>query len=186
MIDATQAVPFVPLAGVIDRIDYLVVSGYKHLLSPRGTGYLYVRRDHWDELEPRNANWRAADLPYVRYFGGPLTLAPDARRFDVSRGWFPWIGATESLRLLAEWQATGAFEAVRGMAEGLAGRLGVPWYGGSLVCAQLGDGEAARAALRGGRRQGSRSAAPPSGSPSTSTTPRPTSTAPRRRSRPFR
>jgi selenocysteine lyase/cysteine desulfurase len=146
MIDATQAVPFVPLAGVIDRIDYLVVSGYKHLLSPRGTGYLYVRRDHWDELEPRNANWRSADLPYVRYFGGPLTLAPDARRFDVSRGWFPWIGATESMRLLAEWQATGAFEAVRGMAEGLAGRLGVPWYGGSLVCAQLGDGEAARAA----------------------------------------
>ena len=146
MIDATQAVPFVPLAGVIDRIDYMVVSGYKHLLSPRGTGYLYVRRDHWDELEPRNANWRAADLPYVRYFGGPLTLAPDARRFDVSRGWFPWIGATESLRLLAEWQATGAFEAVRGMAEGLAGRLGVPWYGGSLVCAQLADGEAARAA----------------------------------------
>ena len=96
-----------PLDGVIDRIDYLVCSGYKHLLSPRGTGYLYVRRDHWDELEPRNANWRAADRPYVRYFGGPLTLAPDARRFDVSRGWFAWIGATQSLRLLAEWQPTG-------------------------------------------------------------------------------
>ena len=146
MIDGTQAVPFVPLADVIDRIDYMVVSGYKHLLSPRGTGYLYVRRDHWDELEPRNANWRAADLPYVRYFGGPLTLAPDARRFDVSRGWFPWIGAVESLRLLAEWQSTGAFETVREMAKGLAGRMGVPWYGGSIVCAQLGDGEAARAA----------------------------------------
>src|SRR4029079_16549131 len=72
IIDATQAVPFVPLAGVIDRIDYMVVSGYKHTLSPRGNGSLYVRRDHWDELEPRNANWRAADRPYVRYFGGPL------------------------------------------------------------------------------------------------------------------
>lgn len=146
MIDATQAIPFVPLEGLIDRIDYLVCSGYKHLLSPRGTAYLYVRRDHWDELEPRNANWRAADLPYGRYFGGPLTLAPDARRFDVSRGWFAWVGATESLRLLTEWKALGAFEAVRGLAEGLAGRLGVPWYGGSLVCAPLGDGEAARAA----------------------------------------
>jgi selenocysteine lyase/cysteine desulfurase len=146
MIDGTQAIPFVPLAGVIDRIDYMVCSGYKHLLSPRGTAYLYVRRDHWDEIEPRNANWRAADLPYGRYFGGPLMLAPDARRFDVSRGWFPWIGATESLRLLSEWQTTGASETVRAMAEGLAGRLGVPWYGGSLVCAPLGDGEAARAA----------------------------------------
>jgi selenocysteine lyase/cysteine desulfurase len=146
MIDATQSVPFVPLEGVIDRIDYLVCAGYKHLLSPRGTGYLYVRRDHWDELEPRNANWRAADQPYVRYFGGPLTLAPDARRFDVSRGWFPWIGAAESLRLLSEWKASGAFQAVLDMSEDLAGRLGVPWYGGSLVCAQLDDGEAVRAA----------------------------------------
>ena len=148
MIDATQSVPFVPLEGVIDRIDYLVCAGYKHLLSPRGTGYLYVRRDHWDELEPRNANWRAADLPYVRYFGGPLTLAPDARRFDVSRGWFSWIGAAASLHLLSEWKASGAFEAVLDMAEGLADRLGVPWYGGSLVCAQLDDGEAARAACQ--------------------------------------
>jgi selenocysteine lyase/cysteine desulfurase len=148
MIDATQAIPFVPLEGVIDRIDYLVCSGYKHLLSPRGTAYLYVRRDHWDEVEPRNANWRAADLPYGRYFGGPLTLAPDARRFDVSRAWFPWVGATTSLGLLTEWQASGAFDAVRGLASGLADRLGVPWYGGSLVCAPLEDGEAAREACQ--------------------------------------
>jgi selenocysteine lyase/cysteine desulfurase len=148
MIDATQAIPFVPLDGVMDRIDYLVCSGYKHLLSPRGTAYLYVRRDHWDELEPRNANWRAADLPYGRYFGGPLTLAPDARRFDVSRAWFPWVGATASLALLTEWQAAGALEAVRGLASSLADRLGVPWYGGSLVCAPLEDGEAARAACQ--------------------------------------
>jgi selenocysteine lyase/cysteine desulfurase len=148
LIDATQAIPFVPLEGVIDRIDYLVCSAYKHLLSPRGTGYLYVRRDHWDELEPRNANWRAADQPYARYFGGPLTLAPDARRFEVSRGWFPWVGAVASLQLLTEWKAAGAFEAVLELAEGLADRLGVPWYGGSLVCAPLEDGEAARAACQ--------------------------------------
>jgi selenocysteine lyase/cysteine desulfurase len=147
LIDATQGIPFVALADVIDRIDYLVCSGYKHLLSPRGTAYLYVRHDQWDELEPRNANWRSADQPYARYFGGPLTLAPDARRFDVSRAWFPWVGATASLRLLTEWQATGAFDAVRGLAEGLASRLGVPWHGSSLVCAPLAGGEAARSAL---------------------------------------
>jgi selenocysteine lyase/cysteine desulfurase len=147
LVDGTQGIPFVPLDEVIDRIDYLVCSGYKHLLSPRGTGYLYVRRDRWDELEPRNANWRSADQPYERYFGGPLTLAADARRFDVSRAWFPWVGAATSLRLLAEWQATGAFDAVRSLAEALAARLGVPWYGSSLVCAPLADGEAARDAL---------------------------------------
>lgn len=147
LVDATQGIPFVPLEGVIDRIDYLVCSGYKHLLSPRGTGYLYVRRDRWDDLEPLNANWRSADQPYARYFGGPLTLAPDARRFDVSRAWFPWVGATTSLRLLVEWKATGAFGAVRDLAESLASRLDVPWYGGSLVCAPLPDAQAAQAAL---------------------------------------
>ncbi len=147
MVDATQGIPFVALDGVIDQIDYLVCSGYKHLLSPRGTAYLYVRRDRWDELEPRNANWRSADEPYGRYFGGPLTLAPDARRFDVSRAWFPWVGATTSLHLLAEWHAAGAFDAVRGLAEGLAKRLDVPWHGSSLVCAPLADGESARSAL---------------------------------------
>ena len=147
LLDGTQGIPFVALEPFIDRVDYLVCSGYKHLLSPRGTAYLYVRRDRWDELEPRNANWRSADLPYGRYFGGPLTLAPDARRFDVSRGWLPWVGAMSSLGLLAEWKSAGAFEVVRGLAEGLASRLGVPWYGGSLVCAPLGDGEAARTAL---------------------------------------
>ena len=147
LLDATQGVPFVPLEDVIDRIDYLVCSGYKHLLSPRGTAYFHVRADRWDELEPRNANWRAADLPFGRYFGGPLTLAPDARRFDVSRGWFAWLGATTSLRLLTEWKTAGAFGAVLALAQGLAERLAVPWYGGSLVCAPLADGEAARVAL---------------------------------------
>ena len=147
LVDATQGVPFVALHDVIDRIDYLVCAGYKHLLSPRGTAYLYVRRDRWDDLEPRNANWRAADQPYARYFGGPLTLAPDARRFSVSRAWFPWVGATTSLHLLTEWQAAGAFDSVRGLARELALRLGVPWYGSSLVCAPLADGESARSAL---------------------------------------
>jgi len=146
-LDATQGVPFVALEPFIGRVDYLVCSGYKHLLSPRGTAYLYVRRDRWDELEPSYANWRSADAPFGRYFGGPLTLAPDARRFDVSRAWFPWVGATTSLRLLAEWKDEGVFEAVRDLAGGLAARLGVPWYGSSLVCAPLVDGEAARSAL---------------------------------------
>lgn len=147
MLDGTQGIPFVALEPFIDRVDYLVCSGYKHLLSPRGTAYFYVRRDRWDELEPRNANWRSADLPYGRYFGGPLTLAADARRFDVSRAWFPWVGAMTSLALIAEWRKAGAFEVVRTLAEGLAARLGVPWCGGSLVCAPLEDGDVARAVL---------------------------------------
>jgi selenocysteine lyase/cysteine desulfurase len=86
MIDATQAVPFVLAASSTGSTT--VVSGYKHLPSPRGTGYLYVRRDHWDELEPRTPTGERLTCR-TSATRRPLTLAPDARRFDVSRGWFP-------------------------------------------------------------------------------------------------
>lgn len=148
LVDATQAVPFVPVADVIGQIDYLVCAAYKHLLCPRGVAFLVVRPDRMAALPPLDANWRAADEPYGRYFGGPLTLAPAAARFDVSLAWLAWMGAVESLRLLESWAPTGAFDGAVELARDLAGRLAVPWGGASLVCAPIRDGEAARAALR--------------------------------------
>jgi selenocysteine lyase/cysteine desulfurase len=148
LVDGTQGIPAFDLAPHLDRIDYLVCAAYKHLLCPRGTAFLRARRDRWADLEPLNANWRAAGDPFGRYFGGPLTLADDARMFDVSRAWFPWVGATQSLQLLAEWSRAGALEEVRRLARGLADRLDVPWHGSSLVCAPIDDAETARAGLR--------------------------------------
>ena len=105
LVDATQGLPLVPLGTAIDRIDYLVAAGYKHLLCPRGVAFMAIAAGCRDELPPILANWRAADRPYGRYFGGPLTLAKDAARFDVSLAWLPWVGAAESLELLATWSA---------------------------------------------------------------------------------
>ncbi|MBM4407297.1 MAG: aminotransferase class V-fold PLP-dependent enzyme [Chloroflexi bacterium] len=146
-VDATQAVPFVPIADLLPSIDYLVCAGYKHLLSPRGTGYFYVRSDRWLVLEATNANWRAADQPFDRYFGGPLSLAASAARFDVSRAWHPWLGASESLRLLASWKDSDLFPAVRRLADRLADGVGMPRPGSSLVCVPAGDTARAREAL---------------------------------------
>jgi selenocysteine lyase/cysteine desulfurase len=148
LVDGTQGIPFVDLDALGPRIDYLVCSAYKHLLSPRGTAFLRVPSRHWDSMEALNANWRAAPDPYGRYFGGPLTLADDARRFDVSRAWFPWVGAASSLRLIAEWRRAGAIPSVLALAERLADAIGVPWQGATLVCAPIADGETARAELR--------------------------------------
>lgn len=148
LVDATQAVPFVEIADSIERIDYLTCSAYKHLLSPRGVAFMYVRRDRWPELRPILSNWRAADEPFGRYFGGPLHLAEDARRFNISRAWFPWIAAVESLRLLVSWREAGLFDSVLGMAERLAGELGQPWHGSSLVSPPISDAEAVGQALQ--------------------------------------
>ncbi len=147
LLDATQAIPFVPLAPVIDRVDYVVAAAYKHLLCPRGVAFLAVGPDRVADLPPLDANWRSADAPYGRYFGGPLTLAPDARRLDVSLAWIPWVGAVESLRLLATWASTGVFTSTLELARELAGALGVEWGGASLVCAPIRDADATRAAL---------------------------------------
>lgn len=147
LVDASQAVPLVRLASHIDRIDYLLAAGYKHLLCPRGTAFMVVRPDRLAGLPPLDANWKAATEPYGRFFGGPLTLPDDARRLDVSLAWLPWVGAVESLRLLEAWAPTGAFEAALDLARELAGLLDVAWGGASLVCAPIDDADAARAAL---------------------------------------
>jgi len=152
LVDATQAVPMMPaLRRHIGDIDYLVCAGYKHLLCPRGAAFLYVRESAWDSLEPIDAGWRAGDLPYGRYFGGPLQLAPDAARYSVSQAWFSWVGARESLRLLNEWQAAGALADVRLLAARLAQGLGVPDPGTTLICVPIGDDVGLARALKASR-----------------------------------
>jgi len=147
LLDATHGVPFVRLDDVIDRIDYVAVAAYKHLLSPRGVAFLVVRDDHIGPLRPILANWRASDAPYAHFFGGPLAFAEGAARYDVSFGWITWLGAAESLELRVEWQASGALEEPVALARSLADRLGIEWGGGTLVCPPIDDADRVRAAL---------------------------------------
>jgi selenocysteine lyase/cysteine desulfurase len=147
LLDATQALPFLATGEDLSTIDFVLAHAYKHLLCPRGATFMVVRADRQDELEPASANWRAADDPYGRYFDGPLTLGPGARRFDVSLAWHAWVGARVSLRLLREWQAAGALEEVWSRAHGLARGAGLAGADSTLVCVPVGDPDGARAAL---------------------------------------
>lgn len=147
LLDATQGTPFVDLSRVMDRIDHLVLAGYKHILCPRGTAFWVVGDGEVDRIPPLVANWRAADAPYGRFFGGPLTLGPGAARFDVSLAWFSWLGAAESLELLVEWQRSGALAEPLELARDLADGLGIPWGGATLVNPRIVDADAARAVL---------------------------------------
>jgi selenocysteine lyase/cysteine desulfurase len=147
LLDATHGIPFVRLDDVIDRIDYVAVAAYKHLLCPRGVAFLVVRDDHVGRLPPILANWRSSDAPYSHFFGGPLALAEGAARYDVSFGWISWLGAAESLELLVEWQAAGALHEPVALARDLAGRLGIEWGGATLVCPAIDDADRVREAL---------------------------------------
>ena len=147
LVDATHGIPFVGMGGIMQRADYVVCAAYKHLLCPRGVGFLVVRPDRQADLPPWNANWRSASDPYGRFFGGPLTLAPGAARFDVSVAWHPWIGGAVSLELLTTWSEQGLLERPKALAEDLAVWLGVEWGGSSIVCAPVTDPDASEAAL---------------------------------------
>ena len=143
LVDATHAIPFVPVAEHLAAVDFLVCHGYKHLLCPRGVGFLYVRKDRWREIPPIHANWRAAEPSYTRSYGGPLSPAPGAARFDVSLDWLAWVGARQSLDLLLRWQKDGALAPVHGLAAQLAERLGLPRPGSSIVAVPVTDAPAA-------------------------------------------
>jgi selenocysteine lyase/cysteine desulfurase len=148
VLDATHAIPFVPLADVAARADVLLTAAYKHLLCPRGVAFMTVRPDRRADLPAWNANWRTSARPWDRFFGGPLDLPDSAARFDVSLAWLPWIAAVESLRLIDEWGTAGILQGPTDLARELAAFLELPWGGASLVCVPVADGDAVREELR--------------------------------------
>jgi selenocysteine lyase/cysteine desulfurase len=148
LVDATHAIPFVPVQPWLADIDYLVCHGYKHLLCPRGVGFLRLRRDRWGRIEPWFANWRTGATLYDNAYGETIDdLAEDARRFDVSLAWHAWAGAEPSLALLVEWQANGALDEVKALARRLAAGVGRPEPSSSIVSLRVDDAEGAERAL---------------------------------------
>jgi selenocysteine lyase/cysteine desulfurase len=145
LIDATHAVPFVPVNA--EEVDYLVCAAYKHLLSPRGVAFLHVAKKHWADVPPLLANWRSTSAPYATYYGGPLQVADTAARFDVSLAWFAWAGAAVSLQLLVDWQRQGVLDQVVGLARRLARLLELPEPVGSVLSVPVEDAQAVRADL---------------------------------------
>lgn len=98
LIDATQAAGWLP--GPWADFDYVIAAGYKWLLSPRGTAFLYVRPERLAELRPHSAGWYAGEDVWNSIYGPPLRLAKTARRLDVSPAWLSWVGCAASLAFL--------------------------------------------------------------------------------------
>ena len=95
---------------------------------------------------PSYANWRGAPDPWTRFFGGPLTLADDASRFNVSLAWLPWAATVESTRSIALRCRDGTLAEPLELAARLATSLGQEPTGSSLVCVPIADPSRARGA----------------------------------------
>jgi selenocysteine lyase/cysteine desulfurase len=99
-VDATQACGWLPFDG--SRADAVVVSAYKWLTAPRGAAFGYLAPALRERMRPDAAGWYAGQDPHDSYYGPPLRLADDARRFDISPAWFCYVGAAPALELVAE------------------------------------------------------------------------------------
>ncbi len=133
LLDTTQAAGWLPIDAT--RFAYTTGSGYKWLLSPRGTSYLTVRPDLLDSLIPHNAGWYAGTDPWDSIYGGPLRLAADARRLDVSPAWHAWVGAAPALELLTEVGADNLHAHSVGLASMFREGVGLPPAESAIVSA---------------------------------------------------
>jgi selenocysteine lyase/cysteine desulfurase len=147
LVDSTHGTPFVSVAEQLPAIDYLICHGYKHLLCPRGAGFIYVRRDRQDEIAPYMANIRSAMPTESVPYGGPLVLRNDAARFDLTLAWHSWVGARKSLELLVQWQREGVLASVLDLTARLADGLGLDSPTSSIVTFPVADAEAAGTTL---------------------------------------
>jgi selenocysteine lyase/cysteine desulfurase len=148
LLDATQAAGWLPLDGCGDA-DWLVCGGYKWLLAPRGTAFLAGTGEALDRLRPRAAGWYAGDSPWETCYGGPLRLAPDARRFDVSPAWSCWLGQRGALDLLADIGIPAIHAHDIGLANRLRAGLGLPDGDSAIVSLDVPAGTAERLAAAG-------------------------------------
>ena len=159
MLDATQAAGWLPLDAT--RFDAVVCAGYKWLTSPRGTAFMAIADGLLADVVPHAAGWYAGADVHSSYFGPPLRLATDARRFDTSPAWFSWVGAQPALELLNRIGIGAVYEHDVALANRFRAGLGLAPSDSAIVSVELAGGaerlEQAGivAALRGGRLRAS-------------------------------
>ncbi|MEI2720426.1 MAG: aminotransferase class V-fold PLP-dependent enzyme [Gemmatimonadales bacterium] len=85
VVDAIQAVGHVPIDVQATPVDFLACGAQKWLLSPWGTGFLYVRRELIGQFPPTFAGWAAfkGTDDYTNLTAYNPEPWPDARRFEL-------------------------------------------------------------------------------------------------------
>ena len=144
VVDATHAIGWLPLDA--SRFDFVVCAGYKWLLGPRGTAFLYAAPEAREGLLPQLAGWYAADPPMANLYGGPLRLAASAKALDISPAWMSWVGQAPALELIERVGIDAIHAHDLGLATRFRAGLGLPPGDSAIVSVDLRDDASERLA----------------------------------------
>ena len=105
VVDAIQALGQIPVDVATTPVDVLACGGQKWLLSPWGSGFVYVRHELIQALDPAITGWMAFegtdDFTRLTEYREELRL--DARRFElISLPFQDFAGMIQSVRLLRD------------------------------------------------------------------------------------
>ncbi len=143
--DVTQAAGWLPVGA--GRFDVTVGAAYKWLAGPRGAAFLTVAPGTLDRLRPLHAGWYAGADIWRSVYGPHMTLASDARRFDVSPAWLVWLGTAPAVEAFAAVDP----EAVRAhdvaLADAFRAGVDLPPGGSAIVSLPDDDAGSLRAVL---------------------------------------
>ena len=152
--DATQACGWLPVDAT--AYDALVAHAYKWLMSPRGSSLAYLRPSLRERMRPQAAGWYAGADRASSYYGPPMHLAADARRFDTSPAWVSWVGTAPALAVIEQIGVPVIHEHDVRLANRLRAGLRLPPGDSAIVSASIPDAETklARAGIRASARAG--------------------------------
>ncbi|MBM85244.1 MAG: aminotransferase [Rhodospirillaceae bacterium] len=118
LLDACQSVGQLPLNVEELGCDFLSASGRKYLRAPRGTGFLYVRGEWIEQLDPPFLDQHAAEL----IDGENYSVREDARRFE---NWERYYAGQAALGRAVDYALDLGLEAIRDRVFDLAANLRV-------------------------------------------------------------
>jgi selenocysteine lyase/cysteine desulfurase len=105
IVDAIQGLGPLTLDLGAMHVDILACGAQKWLLSPWGSGFVYVRRELVGELEPHDVSWMAVrgSDDFTQLTDYDLTWREDARRFEfITLPFQDFAGLNASLELFHE------------------------------------------------------------------------------------
>ena len=94
VLDTYQSAGTVPFSVKELNVDFATGGSVKWLCGGPGAGYLYVRPDLQQKLQPKTTGWMAHEMPFA--FDTELRYAPDIRRFLHGSPAIPALYAAQS------------------------------------------------------------------------------------------